>query len=249
MTPEPTHPKLSVVVPAYRVPGEVGATVQRLRAELHGFDPEVEIVVVDDGSEDGTDRAAWDGGADQVIVQARNKGKGAAVRAGMLAARGDVRVFTDVDLAYPPDQVRRVAEAVAAGNPIAVGSRHHVDTTTVVRARRLREVTGRVFNAVTRVLVLGENRDTQCGLKGFSGAAADAVFSRCRIDGFAFDVELFVVARRLGLPVHEVPVEVSNSEDSTVRVSSAALQMVRDVLTIRRLDRSGAYGPDVTTSR
>ena len=241
-------PRLSVVVPAYRATATVGSAVRRLRAELR--EPgDVEIVVVDDGSGDGTDRVAWDAGADQVVVLPGNRGKGAAVRAGMLAAQGAVRVFTDVDLAYSPDQVDRVAAVVAGGAPVAVGSRHHADTRTLQRAGRLREVMGRVFTAVTRVVVLGERRDTQCGLKGFSADAAEAIFRRSSVDGFAFDVELFVIARGLGLPVVDVPVDVSNSDASTVNVGADALTMVADLLRIRRRERAGAYAAPAATSR
>ena len=240
--------RLSVVIPAYRVPDLVGSTVTRLRDVLGEESGGVEIVVVDDGSADGTDVAAWTAGADQVIVQPVNRGKGAAVRAGMLAARGATIAFTDVDLAYAPEQITRLQAEVEAGHPMVVGNRHHVETTTLVRARRLREVSGRLFSALTRVVVLGETRDTQCGLKAFSADTARALFSRARVDGFAFDVELFVIARRLGIPVVEVAVEVANSDLSTVSVGSDAWPMMGDLLRIRRLARAGAYTATVTST-
>ena len=240
--------RLSVVIPAYRVPDLVGSTVACLRDVLGVASGGLEIVVVDDGSGDGTDDAAWAAGADQVIVQPANRGKGAAVRAGMLAARGATIAFTDVDLAYAPEQITRLQSEVEAGHPIVVGNRHHVETTTLVRARRVREVSGRLFSALTRVVVLGETRDTQCGLKAFSADTARALFSRAQIDGFAFDVELFVIARRLGVPVTEVAVEVANSDLSTVSVGSDAWRMMGDLLRIRRLAKAGAYDAPVTST-
>jgi glycosyltransferase involved in cell wall biosynthesis len=234
------RPALSVVVPAFGEEGRIGASVARLRQALP-VDAGLEIVVVDDGSPDGTADAARRSGADQVLRLAQNRGKGAAVRAGMLSAGGRVRAFTDADLAYPPEQLVRLVERVEAGTDMVVGSRRHVDTTTLVRARRLREVSGRAFTLLTRVALLGEARDTQCGLKAFSADAARVLFSRSRVDGFAFDVELFYLAERFGLAVEEVPVELANSDVSTVSIGADAVRMLRDLVRIRRWGASGAY--------
>ena len=238
MTTNP--PALSVVIPAFGEEARIAATVQRLRRALD-VDGEVEIVVVDDGSPDGTAEAARRGRADQVVRLAPNRGKGAAVRAGMLAAGGAVRAFTDADLAYPPEQLVRLVERVQAGSDMVVGSRRHVDTTTLVRAGRMREISGRAFSLLTRIVLLGEARDTQCGLKAFSADAAQLLFSRGRLDGFAFDVELFYLAERYGLAVDEVPVELANTAASTVRLALDAARMLRDVVRIRRWAAAGCY--------
>ncbi|HET9732566.1 MAG TPA: glycosyltransferase [Acidimicrobiales bacterium] len=234
--------RLSVVVPAYNEAEVLPSTLPALRAALGGHRGGLEIVVSDDGSSDGTPEAAARAGADLVVGDGVHRGKGAAVRAGMLAASGDLVVFTDADLAYPPGQIIRLVDALESGADVVAGSRHHVDTVTLVRRRRLREVAGRVFNAATRVLVLHERRrDTQCGLKGFTAHAARAVFGRARVDGFAFDVEVFVIAAELGLEVREVPVELSNSARSTVRVGRDAVGMVRDLLAVRARAERGEY--------
>jgi glycosyltransferase involved in cell wall biosynthesis len=236
--------RFSVVVPAYHEEARIAGTVARLRAALEPIarDGGVEIVVVDDGSMDGTAEAARHAGADSVIVLQQNTGKGAAVRAGVAAATGRTIAFTDADLSYPPNQLLRLLEAVEAGTPVVVGSRLHPDAATVVRTSALRQLTGKVFNAVTAMLLLhGRRRDTQCGLKAFRSDAARLLFSHGRIDGFAFDVELFVLADRFGLEVVEVPVTLANTSSSTVRVAPATVDMLRDLARIRRNAARGVY--------
>jgi len=233
--------RFSVVIPAYHAADEIGPTVARVHEALDGAGVEHEVVVVDDGSGDGTDEAARAGGADQVVVVPENRGKGAAVRAGVLAARGRAIAFTDADLAYPPEQLVRLLEQVEAGWDMVVGSRRHTHTTTLVHARRLRELTGRLFNMFTLVVLLGAYRDTQCGLKAFRSDVAKLLFSKARIDGFAFDVEIFHLAERHRLSLVEVPVEVANTEASTVRVGNDAMRMVKDLLRIRQWASAGKY--------
>jgi glycosyltransferase involved in cell wall biosynthesis len=178
-----------------------------------------------------------------VLVQQQNRGKGAAVRAGVLAANGRTIVFTDADLAYTPDQIVGLVDAVEAGWDVVVGSRKHDATTTLVRAGRLREVGGRVINWLSHVVLLGHYRDTQCGLKAFRSDAARRVFELGRIDGFSFDIEMFAIVERSGLALTEVPVTVANTTRSTVSVSRDAVRVVRDLFRIRRWAREGAYTP------
>lgn len=245
--PPPGTRRLTVVVPAFREEARIASTVARLRDALAPLGGAVEIVVVDDGSGDGTAAAARDAGADAVVVQPVNRGKGAAVRAGVQAARGRTIAFTDADLAYPPEQLLRLVEQVEAGWDVVAGSRRHVDTTTLVRARRLREVSGRLFNLLTTLVLLGQYRDTQCGLKAFRSDVARLVFDRTRIDGFAFDVEVFHLAERYRLSITEVPVSLANTDASTVRVGRDALRMVRDLLRIRWWSGRGRYDADPAT--
>jgi putative flippase GtrA len=237
----PGDVRLSVVIPAYEEEGRIGTTVHRVREALAGIEGGVEIVVVDDGSADGTAEDAKAHGADVVVVQPVNRGKGAAVRAGMLAASGRSVAFTDADLAYAPSQLLAMLQELEAGWDVVVGSRRHEHTTTLVRAARLREIGGRVVNWFTYAVLLGHYRDTQCGLKAFRSDAASAIFGRSRVDGFAFDVEIFVVAERNGLAVTEVPVTVENSTRSTVKVVRDTFRLVRDLFRIRRWAREGSY--------
>jgi dolichyl-phosphate beta-glucosyltransferase len=233
---------VSVVIPAYHEADRIASTVTAVRAALVPLG-DVEIVVVDDGSDDGTADAARDAGADQVVVQPENRGKGAAVRAGVGVARGRTVVFTDADLAYTPDQIVGLVEAIEAGWDVVVGSRKHDATTTLVRARRLREIGGRVINWLSHVVLLGHYRDTQCGLKAFRSDAAGRIFELSRIDGFSFDIEVFAIVERLGLALTEVPVTVANTTRSTVSVTGDAARLVRDLFRIRRWAREGAYVP------
>jgi dolichyl-phosphate beta-glucosyltransferase len=237
----PGELRLSVVIPAYHEETRIGSTLELLRTALAEVDGGVELIVVDDGSADRTAAAAREAGADQVIVQPQNRGKGAAVRAGMLAARGRTIAFTDADLAYSPDQLLPLLDRVEEGWDMVAGSRHHEGTNTLVRARRLREVGSRLVNLCTMLLLLGIYRDTQCGLKAFRSDAAKRIFGHAHVDGFAFDIELFHLANRYEYAVLDVPVKVENSEQSTVKVVRDALRLVRDVLRIRRWDRSGTY--------
>jgi dolichyl-phosphate beta-glucosyltransferase len=164
-----------------------------------------------------------------VIRTQPNRGKGFAVRTGMLAAEGDRVVFTDADGSYGPEQVDRVARALA-GDPVAIGTRDP-DAATAGVPRRVASL---VFNLAMRVLLGLPFRDTQCGLKGFRRDAAQAVFSRARLDGFAFDAEALVLAGRLGLAVAEVPVRAQQRPGSKVRVLADGRRMLAQLWTIRR---------------
>lgn len=244
--PRPAAPgevRLSVVVPAFGEGERIAGTIEHLRSALDKVDLDggVEIVVVDDGSYDDTGDRARAAGADQVLRHERNRGKGAAVRTGVLAARGRTIAFTDADLAYAPDQLVGLLEQVEAGWDVVVGSRRHTDTTTLVRARRLREIGGRAINVLTRAVLLGQYRDTQCGLKAFRSDVARLIFTHTRVDGFAFDVEVFFLVEQYHLSMAEVPVRVENSTRSTVKVVRDALRLVRDLFRIRSWAHHGDY--------
>jgi dolichyl-phosphate beta-glucosyltransferase len=250
--------RLSVVVPAFDEADRIGDTVRALHAGLADFeagvegsvgddlgdDGGVEIIVVDDGSSDGTADAALAAGATQVVVQPRNRGKGAAVRVGMLAARGRTVAFTDADLAYGPDQVARVAAAIEDGWDVALGDRRHPDTRTLVAPSRLRAWGSRAINWLGYAVLLGNHRDTQSGLKAFRSDVARFVFGRTRVDGFAFDIEVLHLVERHQFSLVEVPVEVVNSSRSTVRAARDALRLVADMFRIRHWSAAGAYESD-----
>ena len=238
--------RLSVVVPAYREAAAIAATIERIRAELSPVAEAggLEVVVVDDGSGDGTAEAAHQGGADQVIELPANQGKGAAVRAGMLAATGRTRAFTDADLSYGPAQIVRLLDQVEAGFQVVVGNRYHERSTTLVAAGTLRQIGGRVINLATRAVLAEAHDDTQCGLKAFEGGVAEVIFSHTRIDGFAFDVEVLHLVERYHVTLAEVEVEVVNSDTSTVRVARDALALLADLVRIRRGSKAGWYDLD-----
>ena len=188
---EPGRPRLSLVVPAFREADRIGATLMRIRHDLgpligdHRRD--LEVVIVDDGSDDETAEAALSAGADQLIRLEHNSGKGAAVRAGVFAATGSTVSFTDADLAYGPAQMAQLMVLVESGYDMVVGSRKHTDTRTLVRVGRLREAGGRLVNLATHALLLGQYRDTQCGLKAFRADVARDLFEASTLTGFAFN--------------------------------------------------------------
>ena len=207
------------------------------------------MVVVDDGSTDDTGDRARAAGADRVVRQPINRGKGAAVRAGVAASVGRTIAFTDADLAYAPEQLVTLLDTVEQGWDVVVGSRRHDAASTLVRAGRLRELGGRVINWLTFAVLLGGYRDTQCGLKGFRSDAANQLCELARIDGFALDIELFVIAERNAMALVEIPVRVTNTARSTVRPARDGLRLVRDLFRIRRWARQGAYQLDSTGTR
>ncbi len=239
--PAPGAVRLSVVVPAYREGRRIEATVAELRSTLAAsVGDDLEIVVVDDGSDDDTAQRAAAAGA-VVIELPENRGKGAAVRAGVLAATGRSIVFTDADLAYPPSAVAEIMHELESGWDMVVGSRRHEETTTLVRARRIRELGGRVINTLTHLVLLGHFRDTQCGIKGFRSDVAHSMFRRCRIDRFGFDVELFCIAELDRRSLEEVPVSVRNSAGSSVRLARDTMLLLNDLVRIRRWAGEGVY--------
>lgn len=237
--------RLSVVVPAYNEGERIGQTVAELRAAIEpvvGRD-DLEILVVDDGSSDNTVELATKAGA-TVFAQPQNRGKGAAVRAGVIAATGRSVVFTDADLAYPPVTVLQVLEELEKGWDVVAGSRRHEETTTLVKARRVRELGGRLVNWLTHLVLLGHFRDTQCGIKGFRGDIGRLIFERCKIDGFAFDVEIFLISEQDRLSLTEVPVAVENRQASSVRLVGDTLKLLQDLLIVRRAAGKGLYKPN-----
>lgn len=206
-------------------------------AYLHGHEAlqPAEIVVVDDGSTDRT--AAVGEGAEtvpgvrvRVIRLDRNRGKGASVRAGLAASRGERVLISDADLATPIEEVERL---LASAVDVAVGSRGVRRELIVERQPLARDTMGRIFNLILRTLRLTRLRDTQCGFKLIEGSLARRLAAELRLDGFAFDVELLARAARAGATIAEVPVRWRHVEASRVRPLRHGGQMLRDVLRLR----------------
>lgn len=229
---------VSVVLPAYNAAGTVGGSIAtggsiaRLRAEL-SYDP-LEIIVVDDGSADNTAAEARQAGADLVIELPRNRGKGAAVKEGVLAANGEIVVFTDVDLSYGPEVIREAVKAVQEGALACVGQRK-VDTGTAFR-----KVGSRLVKWRTRKL-LGEDFDTQCGIKAFEGDLAKQIFAAVKTDRFAFDIEVFLIMKIWGVLFETIDVVAEKRQTSTVRAWRDGFDTLRDSALIARRSRKGAY--------
>lgn len=235
--------RLSVIMPAYNEAARIEHSLDELRRWLDGGPFVWELRVVDDGSADETaslvERAA---SADARIVLQRepHRGKGGAVRAGMLAAAGDLRFMCDADLSMPPHELRRFLDVVPSVSDIAIGSREGIGSTRVGEPA-YRHLMGRAFNALVKAMALPHVEDSQCGFKLFTAHAAEAIFPRLTIDGWAFDVEMMFVARRQGWRIAEVPIEWHYRADSRVSAIRDPLRMVKDVLTIRANGVRGLY--------
>lgn len=241
--------QLSVVIPAFNEAKRLPPTLQRITAYLttDGAWLPAEIIVVDDGSADGTAAAARSleppaGVVLRVANHRQNRGKGAAVRTGFALATGARVLLTDADLSAP---IEELPALVSAGGDriVAVGSRA-VDRRLVERPQpRHRDLMGRTYNLVVRSLGLSRLHDTQCGFKLFPGTLANALAGVQRLDGFAFDVELLMVAKSWGYPVCEVAVRWHHKEASRVLAGRHSIQMLRDLVRLRWWQTTRALPP------
>lgn len=211
-------PELSVVIPCYNSAASITRSVAELRSYLATLRRSSEIVLVDDGSGDGT-RAVLDGLADeqtQVVALPENRGKGAAVASGMERARGRCRVFTDADLPYALGGIEACCVGVLdEGRPAVFGNRLLAGSDASAQPR-LRRAAGGAVRVVAGSIVGRRDVDTQCGLKAFAGPVADALFPAVRTEGFLFDVEVVLRLCRAGIPLAFVPVELRAQDESTV---------------------------------
>jgi glycosyltransferase involved in cell wall biosynthesis len=235
-------PRVSIVVPVWNEERRLPRALERLAAEADeaaaaaGLEL-TEVLVVDDGSTDGTPSIleAFDGleGRFRYLrFGGDNRGKGAAVRDGMLAVDSDFALMSDVDLSTPLDELAKLAGAMNSGVDVAIGSRGLSGSNVLVHQPWYRERAGKTFNLLIRLVTRLPWRDTQCGFKLFRLASARRLFELQQVDGFAFDVELLVIARKLGLQVREVPVRWVNDPDTHVSFVSSSLRMAFDTLRI-----------------
>jgi dolichyl-phosphate beta-glucosyltransferase len=238
-------PRLSVIIPAYNEEERIGGTLDDLTAYFAAVDYPVEVIVVDDGSTDGTAelvRSKIGGPLPlQLLDYGRNEGKGFAVRHGITRASGDYRLFFDADGSTPIDQVEKFWPQFESGFDVALGSRALPDSDVVVHQPWYRETMGRTFNLMVRLLTVRGFHDTQCGFKAFSRPAVEIIFGRQRLAGFGFDVELLYIAQMHGLRAVEVPVKWINSPSSRVHPIRDASRMFLELIKIRWLAWRGAY--------
>jgi dolichyl-phosphate beta-glucosyltransferase len=236
-------PALSVVIPAYNEALRLPATLARVKEHLGRLGVAHEVVVVDDGSTDATSEVARAAGEGvRVLRHEPNRGKGYAVRRGMLAATGERRLLTDADLSTPIEELAKLQAALDGGCDVAIGSRAIAGARIEVHQPAYREAMGRLFNRLVRVLLLPGLHDTQCGFKLFSARAAEAAFAAAALDGFSFDVEALYVARQRGLRIAEVPVTWRNDAATRVGLGGGAAAFA-DLVRIRLRAWRGAYGP------
>jgi dolichyl-phosphate beta-glucosyltransferase len=233
-------PRWSVVIPAYNEAQRLPPYLERVVAYFEGRDEPYEIVVVDDGSTDGTADLveARRLGAVRVLRLRPNMGKGAAVREGMLAARGAYRLFADADGATPIEELKRLEPVLVAGADVVIGSRVLVDSSVSVTTRPHRVAAGRVFNWLVARMGLRGVADSQCGFKAFTASAAGRLFDALSTRGFGFDVELLLLAKAMGFQVVEVAVNWTDQDGSKVGVFRHGPGMLWQILTARHKARS-----------
>ena len=244
--PSSAQRTVSFVVPAKDEERRLGESLRRLIDFASRQSYASEIIVVDDGSVDRTAELAREaalrlpaGVSLRVLQHERNRGKGAAVRTGVTAAGGDCVLYLDADLATPPEETPKLLGALDEGADVAAGSRVQPGGGDMRASQPAwRRVGGRIFAQARRRLLLPDIEDTQCGFKAFRRRAAQATFSRQRLEGWAFDAELLYLARKLGYSVRQVPVEWRHVSDSRFRPGpGTALRELRDLLRIRWLHR------------
>lgn len=236
--------KLSIVIPAYNEANRIGQTLEKIYAYLDAQGLTAEILVVDDGSSDQTASVAREVAGErslEVLSYGGNRGKGFAVRYGLLRAQGERVLMTDADLSTPIRELAQLERALDSGRDIAIGSRAVKGANVVVSQSGLRKYGGKVFNLMVRMILPMPFKDTQCGFKLFDARRCQGVFESMRLDGFSFDVEMLHLALRQGLRVAELPVEWHNSPETKVSFARDAARMLRDVIKIRWWDVSGSY--------
>ena len=235
----PDSPFLSIVVPAYNEAQRLPPTLAKMGEFFREFTGTFEVLIVVEESTDGTLDIASAFAREQANFQAiesrPRRGKGHAVRSGMLRAQGEFVFYMDADLSVPLREVQAFLAHFAQHPEIDVilGNRQHVQSRITRHQARLRESFGKAFNRVLQTLRLASIRDTQCGFKAFRRAAAHEIFSRQTLDGFAFDVEVLLLAERLGYKLADLPVEWINSTESKVRLFRDSLAMLRDTFRVR----------------
>lgn len=236
-----SRPELSIVVPAWNEAHRIGPTLERLLAWSQSRAGGVEIVVVDDGSSDATSAIVKVHAANGVrlVELGRNRGKGAALRAGVAATHGDFVLVTDADLSTPIEEIGRLMGALREAD-VAIGSRDLPDSRVTRRQAWPRELAGRAFNFAIRTAGVGRFRDTQCGFKLLRGDVARRLFARLTVERFAYDVELLWLAVDSGHRVVEVGVEWRNDPATRVRVVRDGVRMLVDIVRFRLRHRRRA---------
>lgn len=229
---------LTIVVPAYNEEKRLGATLKRMLAYFDEQGSPFEILVVDDGSTDGTASLVETISACRkevrLISYKPNRGKGYAVRQGMLAGRGERLLLSDADLATPIEEVEKLMAQLNNGYDIAIGSRDVKGSELIKHQSWLRETGGKTFNKMVQLIAVPGIHDTQCGFKLFTRSAAQDIFSRCTVDHFAFDVEvLYLAIRVLGYRVAETPIRWAHQEGSSVVFWRDAFRMAKTLFKIR----------------
>jgi dolichyl-phosphate beta-glucosyltransferase len=234
-----TPPFLSIVIPCYNEERRLPPSLERIREYLAHQDYTAEIIVVDNASSDRTAEVARAAGV--AVLEERQRGKGAAVRTGMLAAGGQYVLFSDSDLSTPVTEVEKLFAALQAGNDIAIGSRALPQSQIQVHQPWYRELVGRIGNLLVRMMAVRGIKDTQCGFKLFRREVAQRLFGAQQMTGIAFDMEVLFLAQRLGLKIAEVPVIWVDDPDTRFNRMRDGMDALKDLARIRWNWQRGRY--------
>ncbi len=230
-------PSLAILIPSYNEEQRILPTLERVRDYYAAQDYSWAVTVVSDGSSDGTNALVEAfcraNPGFHLLAYSPNRGKGFAVRKGMLEVDGEILLFMDADLATPIEETEKLLPHIRAGADVAIGSRPMKESSLEIRQPWYREMLGRAFNTAVQLLAVRGIQDTQCGFKMFTCTAARDVFLRCKLDGFSFDFEALMIARDLGYRIDEVPIRWMHQEGSKVVLMRDGPRMLRDLLKLR----------------
>jgi dolichyl-phosphate beta-glucosyltransferase len=223
----------------------IGESLRKIIAYIQATGFDFEVIVVDDGSRDRTAEMVLEVTQEdrrvRLVKNKKNMGKGGAVRNGIRAAQGDVVLFSDADLSTPIDELERLLPWLGS-HQLVIASRSLPDSNVILHQPSYREFMGRIYNRFVQALLVRGIIDTQCGFKLMTGGAAHGIFERQRINSFSFDVEMILLAKKLGFAVKEVPVRWINSRASKVHPVLDSFQMLLDLFRIKFYDILGFYG-------
>ena len=241
----PSHPTLSIVIPAYNESARIEATLSRVMSAIETEGWDAEVLVIDDGSKDDTaaivERWMLRFSRLHLIKNPGNRGKGYSVRNGLLQAAGSIVLFTDADLSAPMEEANRLLAAIDAGADVAIGSRWLDRTRQTIHQPLYRQFFGRCFNAITRMVMGLPFKDTQCGFKAFRREAAQVIFRLQTIERWGFDPEILFIARKLRFSVVEVPVTWGHDERSRMSYLKDGMKMLEEMAVIRYNSLAGRY--------
>ena len=238
------NPFLSIIIPAYNEASRLPQTLPKLKKFLEEQNFVWEVILSDDGSTDQTLKVASEYFGDQGLIKiksVKNRGKGFAVRQGVLAAKGEICLISDADFSTPIQDFFKLQSFIKNGYDIVIGSRSMPNSNITNRQAWYREGMGRAFNKLVKLIVLEGFIDTQCGFKCFRREKLIKIFKKMRIDRFSFDVELLYLSKKSSLKITETPVEWHNVLESRVRIFQDSLGMLKDLFQIKINDFMGKY--------
>lgn len=233
---------ISIILPCYNGSGilskQLPGFIEYLKSEIKHF----EVIIVDDGSEDRlqTHQIAQKNGCKFMALD-KNKGKGAAVRAGIIAASGDMKIFTDVDIPFLYKCITTIIDELKKGADVVIGDRNLQSSSYFEEISSLRKLGSSIFTFIVERVITKGIRDTQCGLKGFTREASEKIFRKSVIEGFSFDVEVLIIATNNKLEVRRIPVTLRNQDESSVSLWRHSVGMLMDLARIKIREQMGRY--------